>query len=112
MASVFFVIGGGINIDPSRGLTVSSRCRFPANDESHFGSFVYGQINDPFLCLQRTYPSGGDMDMQKMTRIKIDDLQLRPDVFATRLERRASLRETISKKMNKVEEAVKDYQRN
>ena len=71
------------------------------------GGFL-GRAYDPYTL----YPSGGDMDMQKMTRIKIDDLQLRPDVFATRLERRASLRETISKKMNKVEEAVKDYKLN
>jgi hypothetical protein len=28
------------------------------------------------------YPDGDDMDMNKMDRIKIDDLQLRPDVFA------------------------------
>ena len=71
------------------------------------GGFL-GRSYDPYTL----YPSGGDMDMQKMTRIKIDDLQLRPDVFSARLQRRASLRETISKKMNKVEEAVKDYKLN
>ncbi len=67
-----------------------------------------GKAYDPYTL----YPSGGDMDMEKMTRIKIDDLQLRPDVFSARLKRRASLRETIAKKMNKVENAVKDYKLN
>jgi len=67
-----------------------------------------GKAFDPYTL----YPSGGDMDMQKMTRIKIDDLQLRPDVFSARLKRRASLRDTISRKMSKVEGAVKDYKLN
>jgi len=44
-----------------------------------------------------------------MARIKVDDLQLRPDVFATRLERRARLRDSIVKKMDDVDKATKDY---
>ena len=40
-----------------------------------------GKAYDPYTL----YPSGGDMDMEKMTRIKIDDLQLRPDVFSARV---------------------------
>ncbi len=48
-----------------------------------------GKAYDPYTL----YPDGDDMDMDKMDRIKIDDLQLRPEVFATRLERRAKLRE-------------------
>ena len=36
------------------------------------------------------------MDMTKMDRIKVDDLQLRPEVFALRLERRAKLRDAIN----------------
>jgi len=64
-----------------------------------------GRAFDPYTL----YPAGDDMDMAKMTRIKVDDLQLRPDVFATRLERRARLRDSIVKKMDDVDAAVKDY---
>lgn len=64
-----------------------------------------GRAFDPYTL----YPTGDDMDMAKMTRIKVDDLQLRPDVFATRLERRARLRDSIVKKMDDVDAAVKDY---
>src|SRR3954451_20636177 len=41
------------------------------------------------------FPSGDDMDMAKMERIKIDDLKLRSEVSEDRLGRRKSLRETI-----------------
>ena len=37
------------------------------------------------------------MDMNKMTRSTIDDLQLRPDVLSLRLKRRAKLRTAINK---------------
>ena len=49
------------------------------------------------------------MDMNKMDRIKIDDLQLRPEVFALRLERRARLRDTIDAGMPDIEKAVAKY---
>ena len=64
-----------------------------------------GRAFDPYTL----YPPGDDMDMSKMAKIKVDDLQLRPDVFATRLERRAKLRDSIVKRMTVVDEAVKDY---
>jgi len=64
-----------------------------------------GRAFDPYTL----YPAGDDMDMAKMARIKVDDLQLRPDVFATRLERRARLRDSIVKKMDDVDKATKDY---
>jgi len=64
-----------------------------------------GRALDPYTL----YPPGDDMDMAKMTKIKVDDLELRPDVFATRLERRAKLRDSIVKRMKVVDEAVKDY---
>jgi uncharacterized protein (DUF1501 family) len=67
-----------------------------------------GKAFDPYTL----YPTGDDMDMSKMARIKIDDLQLRPDVFSARLKRRASLRDTIAKKMEKVESATADYKLN
>ncbi|GAB5405356.1 MAG: DUF1501 domain-containing protein [Aureliella sp.] len=65
-----------------------------------------GKAYDPYTL----YPDGDDMDMAKMERIKIDDLQLRPDVFAVRLERRAKLRELVNAKMPEINAAVKDYQ--
>jgi hypothetical protein len=43
--------------------------------------------------------------MDKMDRIKIDDLQLRPDLFSLRLERRAKLREAINGQMPDIEKA-------
>jgi len=49
------------------------------------------------------------MDMNKMDRIRIDDLQLRPEVFAGRLERRARLRELIDSGMPTIEKAVEQY---
>ncbi|MCA9133599.1 MAG: DUF1501 domain-containing protein, partial [Planctomycetales bacterium] len=52
------------------------------------------------------------MDMAKMERIKIDDLQLRPDVFSVRLERRAKLRDLVNAQMPEINNAVKDFQLN
>ena len=67
-----------------------------------------GKSFDPYTL----YPSGDDMDMEKMSRIKVDDLQLRPDVFPERLMRRARLRNLISKQMPAVDAAVKDHNLN
>ncbi len=50
------------------------------------------------------------MDMSKMERIKIDDLQLRPDVFSLRLERRAKLRDLVNAQMPEINSAVKNFQ--
>ena len=61
-----------------------------------------GRAYDPYTL----YPAGDDMDMAKMDRIKIDDLQLRPEVFAARLERRAKLREAIDAGMPAIDKAV------
>jgi hypothetical protein len=61
-----------------------------------------GKAYDPYTL----YPDGDDMDMNKMDRIKIDDLKMRPDVFSVRLERRAKLRELINEQMPAVEKAV------
>ena len=55
------------------------------------------------------YPPGDDMDMTKMDRISVDDLQLRPEVSATRLERRGRLRDQISAGMPDLEQAVARY---
>ena len=61
-----------------------------------------GKAFDPYTL----YPEGDDMDMNKMDRIKVDDLKMRPDMFAARLERRAKLRELIAAQMPAVEAAV------
>jgi Protein of unknown function (DUF1501) len=67
-----------------------------------------GKAYDPYTL----YPDGDDMDANKMDRIKVADLQLRPDVFTMRLERRAKLREAIDAQMPALEEAVREYNLN
>jgi hypothetical protein len=64
-----------------------------------------GRAYDPYYL----YPPGDDMDMSKMDRIKIDDLRLRDEVSAHRLERRAKLREQINSGMPALEKAIKKY---
>lgn len=64
-----------------------------------------GKAYDPYTL----YPDGDDMDMNKMDRIKVDDLQLRPEVFSVRLERRSRLRDTINANMRNIDAAVKDH---
>jgi len=66
------------------------------------GAGFLGKAFDPYTL----YPEGDDMDMNKMDRIKIDDLQLRHDMFAIRLERRAKLRDLINAQMPAIEKAV------
>ncbi len=67
-----------------------------------------GKGFDPYTL----YPEGDDMDMEKMRKIKIDDLQLRPDIFSVRLRRRASLRAALNAQMPVIDKAVKDYHLN
>jgi Protein of unknown function (DUF1501) len=64
-----------------------------------------GKAFDPYTL----YPEGDDMDMTKMDRIKVDDLQLRPEVFALRLQRRAKLRDALNAGMKSIDAAVSDY---
>src|SRR5262245_61196278 len=64
-----------------------------------------GKAFDPYTL----YPEGDDMDMAKMDRIRVDDLKLRPEVFAPRLARRAKLRDAIDAGMKDVDKAVADY---
>jgi hypothetical protein len=67
-----------------------------------------GRAYDPYYL----YPSGDDMDMNKMERISVDDLNLRPEVTSSRLERRARLRDLINKGMPDVDKAVAKYDLN
>lgn len=64
-----------------------------------------GKAYDPYTL----YPDGDDLDMNKMDRIKVDDLQLRPEVFSTRLERRARLRDVLNGGMPQIDKAVAEY---
>ncbi|MBX9628718.1 MAG: DUF1501 domain-containing protein [Gemmataceae bacterium] len=66
------------------------------------GAGFLGKAFDPYLL----YPAGDDMDLAKMDRIRTDDLQLRDELTATRMERRATLRETVAKGMPELEAAV------
>ena len=68
------------------------------------GAGFLGKAFDPYTL----FPDGDDLDMGKMDRIKIDDLQLRPDLFSVRLERRAKLRDAINDQMPTIEAATKD----
>ncbi len=65
-----------------------------------------GKSFDPYTL----YPSGDDLDMNKMDRIKIDDLKLRPEVFSLRLQRRASLRTLLNDQMPAINKAVESYE--
>lgn len=64
-----------------------------------------GRAYDPYYL----YPPGDDMNMNKMDSVKVDDLQLRPEVFANRLERRARLRDLVNSGMPEVDQAVSHY---
>jgi hypothetical protein len=64
-----------------------------------------GRAYDPYYL----YPPGDDLDMKKMDRIKVDDLKLRPEVTPTRLERRARLRDLLSKGMPDLEKATAKF---
>lgn len=67
-----------------------------------------GKAYDPYTL----YPPGDDNDLDKMSRIKTEDLQLRSDVNEVRLNRRASLRETIAQGMPELEKATSKYELN
>jgi len=67
-----------------------------------------GRAYDPYT----VYPAGDDMDMSKIEKIKIDDLQLRPEITSQRLERRAKLRDLINDEMPEIDKAVAKYSLN
>ena len=64
-----------------------------------------GKAFDPYTL----FPDGDDMDLSKMDKIKVDDLNLRPDMFSVRLERRAKLRDVLSDATPEIEKAVENY---
>lgn len=67
-----------------------------------------GRAYDPYYL----FPPGDDMDMDKMDRIKVDDLTLRPEVTSSRLSRRARLRDLINEGMPQIDKAVEKYDLN
>ncbi|MBX3436673.1 MAG: DUF1501 domain-containing protein [Planctomycetaceae bacterium] len=67
-----------------------------------------GKAFDPYYL----YPPGDDMDMDKMDRISVADLEMRADVYGKRMTRRAKLRDVINEGMPEVDRAVKDYNLN
>src|SRR6516225_3881507 len=64
-----------------------------------------GRAYDPYYL----YPPGDDMDMNKMERISIEDLRLRPEVNSTRLARRSRLRDQLTQGMPALEQATARY---
>ena len=64
-----------------------------------------GKAYDPYTL----YPPGDDMDMQKMAKLRVDDLQMRPDMFGVRLNRRAKLRNAMNDAMLVIDKAVQKY---
>lgn len=67
-----------------------------------------GKAYDPYTL----FPEGDDLDMNKLDRIRTDDLKLRPEVFSSRLERRAKLRDVINAGMPEIDQAVSEHNLN
>ncbi|WP_417848679.1 DUF1501 domain-containing protein [Thalassoglobus sp.] len=67
-----------------------------------------GKAFDPYTL----YPPGDDLDMKKMDKINVADLEMRADVYGGRMQRRARLLDTINAGMPAIDRAVKDYKLN
>ncbi|MEM7231003.1 MAG: DUF1501 domain-containing protein [Planctomycetota bacterium] len=67
-----------------------------------------GKAYDPFFL----YPSGSDLDNNKMDRINVDALAMRPELTAPRMKRRARLLDLINGGMPSLEKAVSKYSLN
>lgn len=67
-----------------------------------------GKAFDPYTL----YPPGDDMDMKKMNKVNVTDLEMRADVYGGRMQRRAKLLDTINAGMPDIDRAVKDYKLN
>jgi len=67
-----------------------------------------GRAYDPYYL----FPPGDDMDMSKMDKINVDDLQLRAEISTSRLNRRARLRNLINQKMPEIDRAVRKFDLN
>lgn len=67
-----------------------------------------GKAYDPYTL----YPPGDDLDMTKMDKINVSDLEMRADVYGRRLQRRERLRDVINQGMPEIDRAVKQYNLN
>ncbi|WP_145373543.1 DUF1501 domain-containing protein [Maioricimonas rarisocia] len=67
-----------------------------------------GKAYDPYTL----YPPGDDLDMTKMDKINVSDLEMRADVYGRRLQRRERLRDVINQGMPEIDRAVKNYNLN
>ena len=67
-----------------------------------------GKAYDPYTL----YPPGDDLDMKKMDKINVTDLEMRADVYGGRMQRRAKLLDVINEGMPEIDRAVKDYKLN
>ncbi len=67
-----------------------------------------GRAYDPFFL----YPPGGDLDNDKMDKIKVDDLAMRSDMTLPRLQRRARILQAINAGMPNLERAVAKHDLN
>ncbi|MBW3599564.1 MAG: DUF1501 domain-containing protein [Planctomycetes bacterium] len=67
-----------------------------------------GRAFDPYYL----FPPGDDMDLDKMAKMNVDGLELRPEVTVNRLERRARLRHLINEGMPQIDQAVAKYELN
>ncbi|MEQ8768161.1 MAG: DUF1501 domain-containing protein [Planctomycetota bacterium] len=65
-----------------------------------------GRAFDPYTL----YPNGDDLDQQKMDRIRIQDLRLRPELSIDRLERRGRLRDRVGQHIAEIDRAVERFQ--
>ncbi len=68
------------------------------------GGFL-GRAFDPYIL----FPTGDDFDETKLDRVKVDDLQLRPELSVARLERRNRLRDAVDAQMPAIEKAVERF---
>ncbi|MFV0443666.1 MAG: DUF1501 domain-containing protein [Planctomycetaceae bacterium] len=67
-----------------------------------------GKAFDPYTL----YPPGDDLDMGKMNKINVSDLEMRADVYGGRMERRERLRDVINAGMPEIDRAVQSYNLN
>ncbi|MEZ6068353.1 MAG: DUF1501 domain-containing protein [Planctomycetaceae bacterium] len=67
-----------------------------------------GKAFDPYTL----YPPGDDLDMGKMDKLNVSDLEMRADVYGGRMQRREKLRDVINAGMPDIDRAVKSYNLN
>lgn len=64
-----------------------------------------GRAYDPYYL----FPPGNDMDMNKMDKVRVEDLKLRDEVPLARMQRRAQLRDQINAGLRDLDKAVEKH---